>query len=94
VGGEKSPRDAVGATIYVTAGGVRQRGDVFSGASYASTSDMRPHFGLGAVSTVDKVEVHWPSGRTEVFPADGVDEIILLKEGKGVQVSSAVAAIR
>ena len=35
VGGPKSPRDAVGATVYVTANGMKQRGDVLSGGSYA-----------------------------------------------------------
>ena len=39
VGGPKSPRDAVGSTVYVTANGMKQREDVLSGGSYASTSD-------------------------------------------------------
>src|SRR6201987_3669821 len=45
VGGPKSPRDAIGAKALVTAGGVWQRGDVFSGGSYGSSSDERLHFG-------------------------------------------------
>src|SRR6266581_8599469 len=60
VGGSKSSRDAIGAKAFVTAGGVRQRGDVFSGGSYASSSDQRLHFGLGSAAKVDKVEIHWP----------------------------------
>src|SRR5215470_8652208 len=47
VGGPKSPRDAIGAKVFLTAGGVRQRADVLSGGSYGSTSDTRVHFGLG-----------------------------------------------
>ena len=47
VGGPKSPRDAVGATVYLTADGMRQRQDVLSGGSYASSNDQRPHFGSG-----------------------------------------------
>ena len=47
VGGPKSPRDAVGATVYLTANGIRQRQDVISGGSYVSTNDPRLHFGLG-----------------------------------------------
>ncbi len=47
VGGVKSPLDAVGATVYLTANGMRQRQDVLSGGSYVSTNDQRPHFGLG-----------------------------------------------
>ncbi len=65
IGGPKSPRDAVGATVYLTAGGIRQRGDVMSGGSYESSNDQRLHFGLGQTATVDGVEVHWPSGFVE-----------------------------
>jgi len=83
VGGAKSPRDGTGATIYVTANGMKQRGDVFSGGSYASTSDMRPHFGLGTVTKVERLEVRWPSGKRELFPVPGVDRFITLTEGQG-----------
>ena len=47
IGGPKSPRDAVGSTVYLTAGGLRQRGDVMSGGSFESSNDFRVHFGLG-----------------------------------------------
>jgi len=49
IGGPKSPRDAVGATVYLTAGGMRQRMDVMSGGSYESSNDQRPHFGSGTL---------------------------------------------
>jgi enediyne biosynthesis protein E4 len=81
IGGPKSPRDAVGATVYVTANGIKQRADVVSGGSYASTSDPRPHFGLGQADKVDDIEVHWPSGAVEHFTAPGVDRIVNLTEG-------------
>ncbi|NUR52885.1 MAG: CRTAC1 family protein, partial [Acidobacteria bacterium] len=45
--------DAIGAVITVTAGAVRQRAVVQSGASYISQNDMRQHFGLGAAQTID-----------------------------------------
>ena len=83
VGGLKSPRDAVGATVYLTANKMRQRGDVISGGSYASTSDPRLHFGLGDATTIDDIEVHWPSGAKEHFPAPQIDRIVTLKEGQG-----------
>lgn len=85
IGGAKSPRDAVGATLYLTANKMRQRGDVISGGSYASTSDPRLHFGLGEATTIDDIEVHWPSGVTEHFPASQIDRILTLKEGQGVK---------
>jgi len=83
VGGPKSPRDAVGATVYVTANGMKQRGDVLSGGSYLSSNDPRPHFGLGQATTVDAIEVHWPSGKVENFTVPGVDRIVTLTEGTG-----------
>ena len=83
IGGPKSPRDAIGATVYLTAGGKRQRGDVISGSSYASTHDPRIHFGLGDATAIDNVEVHWPSGSIEKFAITKPDQIITLTEGKG-----------
>jgi hypothetical protein len=91
VGGPKSPRDATGATVYLTANGIRRRADVFSGGSYASTSDMRPHFGLGAAATVDRLEVHWPSGVVEVFQASDVDRFLTLTEGQGKAIPKDAA---
>ena len=84
VGGPKSPRDAVGAKAFVTAAGTRQRGDVFSGGSYASSSDQRLHFGLGTAAKIDKVEIYWPSGKKEVVIVPGVDRILTVVEGQGV----------
>jgi enediyne biosynthesis protein E4 len=85
VGGKKSPRDAVGAKVFVTAGGVRQRADVFSGGSYASSSDERVHFGLGLASKVDKFEIAWPSGAKEEIVVPGVDRIYTVEEGVGIR---------
>ncbi len=83
VGGPKSPRDAIGAKAFITAGGVRQRGDVYSGGSYGSSSDPRIHFGLGSSSKVEKVEIQWPSGTADQFSIAGVDRIFTLVEGQG-----------
>jgi len=85
IGGAKSPRDAVGATVYLTANRMRQRGDVLSGGSYASTSDPRVHFGLGDATSVDEIEVHWPSGAKEHFQTPGIDRIVTLTEGQGTK---------
>jgi hypothetical protein len=62
-----SPKDAIGAKVFLTSGGIRQRADVFSGGSYGSSSDLRAHFGLGAATKIDRLEIHWPSGNKEVL---------------------------
>ena len=84
IGGPKGPRDAVGAKVFLTAAGVRQRADVYAGGSYASSSDPRPHFGLGAARTVDRLEVIWPDGTKEQIKVGAVDRIITIEEGKGI----------
>ncbi len=84
VGGPKGPRDAVGATVYLSAGGVRQRGDVLSGGSYMSSNDQRVHFGLGTAVTVEKVEIHWPGGDVERVHLPAVDRIFTITQDKGI----------
>jgi hypothetical protein len=84
IGGPKSPRDAIGATVYLTAGGIRQRGDVMSGGSYESSNDQRLHFGLGQATLVDKVEIHWPDGVVEEVSLPGIDRFFMVEEGKGL----------
>jgi enediyne biosynthesis protein E4 len=80
----RSPRDATGAVVYLTAGGVRQRLDLFSGAGYASQNDARLFAGLGAAAKVDRLEIRWPGGATETVNVTAVDRVVTITEGKGV----------
>src|SRR3954452_6566350 len=83
IGGPKSPRDAVGVTVYLTLGGMRQRRDVISGGSFASSNDQRLHFGLGDSSSVDQVEVHWPDKIVQRLKLSaGMDRYYSVEEGK------------
>jgi enediyne biosynthesis protein E4 len=56
--------DAIGAMVTLKAGPLTQRRLVQSGTSYLSQEDMRRHFGLGAETQADSVEVLWPDGTT------------------------------
>ncbi|HEY6130111.1 MAG TPA: CRTAC1 family protein [Candidatus Acidoferrum sp.] len=85
VGAGKSPRDAIGAKIFLSAGGFRQRWDVFSGGSYGSSSDQRAHFGLGKTTQIDKIEIQWPDGKKEEIRVPSVDRIFTVVEGLGIQ---------
>jgi enediyne biosynthesis protein E4 len=84
IGGPKSPRDAVGTTVYLNAGGLRERQDVLSGGSYLSSNDMRPHFGLGNATDPGTAEIHWPDGAVEKIKLPAVDRIYTITEGKGI----------
>ena len=79
-GSGKSPRDATGTVVYVTAAGMKQRGDVISGGSYLSNSDPRLHFGLGTATKIDEVEIHWPDGKVEHAAARAIDRITTITE--------------
>ena len=72
----KSNRGAIGATVYVTVGGIKQRADVVAGGSYGSSSDQRIHFGLGTAGAVETIDVLWPDGRHETVKASGVDRYL------------------
>jgi hypothetical protein len=63
--------------------------EVRSGSSYISNNDMRVHFGLGAATKIDSVEVRWPSGLVERFGNAAIDSFNTLKEGSGSPVSAA-----
>jgi len=81
---KKSPKDAIGATVFVTAGGIRQRGDVISGGSYASQNDLRLHFGLGSRTGIEALAVKWPDGSLEKFSVNGCDRLYTIVQGRGV----------
>ncbi len=82
VGEGKGPRDAIGATVFLEAGGVRQRADVVSGGSYGSSSDQRLHFGLGTATKLESLGIHWPDGKQERVNVPGIDRVVTVTEGK------------
>ena len=82
--GSKSNRSGIGAKITVKAGSRIFVDEVRSGSSFVSSSDLRVHFGLGAATKVDSVQVRWPSGLIERFDNLSVDAIHTLKEGSGL----------
>jgi hypothetical protein len=83
-GGPKSPRDALCATVYLKANGMRMRQDVLSSGSFISSNDQRPHFGLGDATDAGTAEIHWPSGVIEIVKLPAVDRIYTVDEGCGI----------
>jgi hypothetical protein len=82
--GTRSNRSAIGTRVKATAGTHAQIGEVMSGSSYYSQSDLRLHFGLGRALKVDAIEVRWPSGTNEAFQDLPVDHLLVIEEGKGI----------
>lgn len=88
----RTSRDALGARITLKAGSRIFVNEVRSGSSYDSNNDMRVHFGLGSLTSLDSVEVSWPSGLTEKFDGLAVDKIHTLQEGSSAAIKSSEAA--
>ena len=82
IGGARSNRDAIGATLRVSAGGRMQTAEVRSGGSYLSQSDLRANFGLGQSKRAESVEIWWPSGAHQAFKNVDADRFYLIEEGK------------
>ena len=80
--GTKSNRDAMGARIKLTAGGISQSREIAGGGSYLSQSDLRAHFGLGRSAKADTVDITWPSGAHQVFHDVDADKFYVVEEGK------------
>ncbi len=54
---------AIGATVTVSANGLRMVQPVIAVNGYLTSSDPRPHFGLGKAGKAELVEIVWPDGR-------------------------------
>ncbi len=90
--GTKSNRAAIGARVTILAAGVRQFSEVRAGGSYLSQNDLRQHFGLGAATKIDSVEIRWPTGKVEMLENVAADAIYTIVEGEGIRNTKPLAA--
>jgi hypothetical protein len=82
--GTKSNRSAIGARVRLTTSTHLQTQEVTSQSSYYSHNDPRLHFGLGSNKIVDRIEIRWPGGQTEVIKEIAANQIVMIKEGTGI----------
>jgi hypothetical protein len=87
--GVQSNRSGIGARVTVRSGAKIQVDEVRSGGSFMSHNDRRLHFGLGNATTVDCIEIRWPSGRSERFGPFSINREIQLQEGAGAAVKNS-----
>ena len=78
-------REAIGAKVYLTAAGKRRAAVCMRAYGYLASNDPKVHFGLGATTSVDTLEVVWPSGKPkrEKFQVTGVDQLLTVRQGEG-----------
>jgi len=78
--GKHCARDAIGARVSVTTGDSTQIREVKSGSGYLSQNDMRLHFGLADIDTIDSLTVKWICGHVETFKNIHSNQMIVIKE--------------
>jgi hypothetical protein len=79
--GRQSNRDGIGTQIKLTGQtGLVQYNHVSTASGYASSSDKRVHFGLGADARIPEIELRWPSGRMQVLHDVPTDQILKVTE--------------
>jgi hypothetical protein len=82
---KKTPKDAMGSTVFVTTGKLRQRFDSTSGANYASQDEQTIHVGLGDAAKIDKLEVVWANGQIETFSVDGINKLLTIRQNEKIK---------
>jgi hypothetical protein len=77
-------RDAIGARITITAGGLKQIQEINGGNGYSGQSMLRAHFGLGKAAKIEALEIRWPGGKVEKLAPPPVNKLARIVEGKGI----------
>jgi enediyne biosynthesis protein E4 len=79
--GIKSNRMGIGGQIRITAeDGSSHWNHVTTAVGYASSSDSRVHFGLGANQRIKEIQIRWPSGIRQQLHNVQVDQILTVEE--------------
>ncbi|TWU58220.1 ASPIC and UnbV [Rubripirellula reticaptiva] len=81
--GTHAERDAIGAIVTVVAGDRTWTQFCQAGDGYLCKNEPLMSFGVGSINRLDRIDVSWPSGKSQTFPDPPVDTRVLLIEGSG-----------
>ncbi len=76
----RSSSDAVGTRVKITTGDLSQIREVQSGDGYLSQRELKLHFGIGKHDKVDKIEIQWMSGSTQIVQQVPANQVLSLQE--------------
>src|ERR1043166_7496891 len=78
--GTVSNRRAIGTEVKLYWNGKQQVQTVSGGSGFCAQNQRRLHFGLGKNPRVEKAEIHWPSGKTQVIENPVIGQVNRVKE--------------
>lgn len=73
-------RDAIGAMVELTAGGITQRRMVMPTKSYLSQVELPVTFGLGENEQVESLVITWPGGQTQRVEVGEVNRLLTIRQ--------------
>ena len=79
--GVESNRDAIGASVRVSAGSLVQMREVHRGYGFQAQHDPRLLFGLGDSREPPRVEIRWPSGKRQILENLPLRRYAAVREG-------------
>ena len=82
--GTKSNTSGIGTKIFLKAGELTLYREIHSGSSYLSQNDLRSHFGIGKNTTIETLELQWPTGKKDIFRNIESNQVLTIKEGYGI----------
>ena len=82
--GMSSNRDAIGSRVELFWNNQKQAQIVTGGIGFCGQNQHRIHFGIGENTSIDRVEITWPSGKKEVLESPQIDTLVKVKEGNNV----------
>jgi hypothetical protein len=77
--GDEKNRDALGASVALTSGGITQERQVIPSRSYLSQVELPVTFGLGKLDKIDKLTVTWPDGTKQEVSDVKVDQVLNIR---------------
>ena len=90
--GHKSNRDAIGTSIAIEAGTLRQTKYLQAGSGFLAQHSKELFFGLGIAEGAVRAVVRWPSGVSQEFRDLPVNHRIEIEEGSAAYVAKPFAA--
>ena len=87
--GTQSNRSAIGAQVRVYWNGQEQVQEVSGGSGFCAQNQRRLHFGLGKNARVERVEIRWPSGKTQTIEKPEIGKMHHVKEAEKRQLSAS-----
>ena len=78
--GSSGNRSAIGAEVKLFWNGKKQVQTVAGGSGFCAQNQRRLHFGLGKNPQVEKAEIRWTSGRTQIIEKPVIGQVNKVKE--------------